>query len=59
MNKKIVVIGAGISGLTTAYLLSKKGFDVKVIEKNRFCWWINRKCRLKMVSYLIVDQTVP
>ncbi len=33
MNKKIVVIGAGISGLTTAYLLSKKGFDVKIIEK--------------------------
>ena len=34
MNKNIVVIGAGISGLTTAYLLSKKGFDVTVIEKN-------------------------
>ena len=34
MNKKIVVIGAGISGLTTAYLLSKKGFDVTIIEKN-------------------------
>jgi len=34
MNKKITVIGAGISGLTTAYLLSKKGFDVTVIEKN-------------------------
>ena len=34
MNKKITVIGAGISGLTTAYLLSKKGIDVKIIEKN-------------------------
>lgn len=34
MIKKIVVIGAGISGLTSAYLLSKKGFDVKVVEKN-------------------------
>lgn len=33
MSKKIVVIGAGISGLTTAYLLSKKGFDVTIIEK--------------------------
>jgi len=33
MNRKIVVLGAGISGLTTAYLLSKKGFDVKVLEK--------------------------
>jgi len=34
MNKKITVIGAGISGLTSAYLLSKKGFDVTVLEKN-------------------------
>ena len=34
MNKKIVVIGAGISGLTSAYLLSKKGVDVTIIEKN-------------------------
>lgn len=34
MNKKILVIGAGISGLTTAYLLSKKGFDVTILEKN-------------------------
>ena len=33
MNKKIVVIGAGISGLTTAYLLSKKGVDIKILEK--------------------------
>lgn len=34
MKKKIIVIGAGISGLTTAYLLSKKGFDIKILEKN-------------------------
>lgn len=34
MNKKIIVIGAGISGLTTAYLVSKKGFDVTILEKN-------------------------
>ena len=33
MDKKIIVIGAGISGLTTAYLLTKKGFDVTVLEK--------------------------
>jgi len=33
MNKRIVVIGAGISGLTTAYLLKQKGHDVIVLEK--------------------------
>lgn len=31
-DKKIVVIGAGISGLTAAYLLFKEGFDVVVLE---------------------------
>ncbi len=33
-RKKIVVIGAGISGLTTAYLLYKKGVEAVVLEKN-------------------------
>lgn len=32
-NKKIVIIGAGISGLTTAYLLFKEGYDIIVLEQ--------------------------
>jgi len=32
-DKKIVVIGAGISGLTSAYLLDKEGYDVTVLEE--------------------------
>ena len=32
-SKKIAVLGAGISGLTQAYLLNKEGYDVTVIEK--------------------------
>ena len=32
-DKKIVVIGAGISGLNTAFLLFKEGYDVIVLEK--------------------------
>jgi protoporphyrinogen/coproporphyrinogen III oxidase len=31
--KKIIILGAGISGLTTAYLLNKEGYDVTVLEK--------------------------
>ena len=31
-DKKVVVIGAGISGLTSAYLLHKEGFDVTILE---------------------------
>ncbi|MEW6701415.1 MAG: protoporphyrinogen oxidase [Bacteroidota bacterium] len=31
-KKKITILGAGISGLTTAYWLDKKGYEVKVLE---------------------------
>ena len=33
-NRKVVVIGAGISGLTGAHILHKAGCDVTVLEKN-------------------------
>ena len=33
-RKEIVIIGAGLSGLSAASLLAKAGFNVKVIEKN-------------------------
>ena len=34
MNKKVVIIGAGIGGLGAAGLFAKKGYDVTVVEKN-------------------------
>ncbi|MFM9903819.1 MAG: phytoene desaturase family protein [Pyrinomonadaceae bacterium] len=34
MNKKVVIIGAGIGGLGAAGLFAKKGYDVTVLEKN-------------------------
>ena len=33
LKKKIIVLGAGLSGLSCAYELSKSGFEVTVIEK--------------------------
>ncbi|NNG27808.1 MAG: FAD-dependent oxidoreductase, partial [Ignavibacteriaceae bacterium] len=33
-SEKVVVIGAGISGLTSAHILNKVGYDVTVLEKN-------------------------
>ncbi|WKU19708.1 D-amino acid dehydrogenase [Advenella alkanexedens] len=32
---KITIIGAGITGITTAYTLNKLGYEVTVIDKNR------------------------
>ena len=34
MNKEIVIIGAGITGLATAHWLSKDGYSVKILEAN-------------------------
>jgi phytoene dehydrogenase-like protein len=34
INKKIIIVGGGISGLTTATSLAKKGVNVLLIEKN-------------------------
>lgn len=39
--KKIIIIGAGISGLSLAYFLRKKNYDITVIDKaNRVGGWI-------------------
>jgi D-amino-acid dehydrogenase len=36
MKKHMVVIGGGITGVTSAYALVQQGFDVTLIEKNRY-----------------------
>lgn len=36
VSKKVAVIGAGITGITTAYYLAKKGYNVTVYEKERY-----------------------
>ena len=33
---EVLIIGGGLAGLTAAIHLSKKGFEVIVIEKNEF-----------------------
>lgn len=35
MSKKLLVVGAGISGLATALRAAKKGYEVEIIEKNQ------------------------
>lgn len=36
MSQKIIVIGGGIIGLSSAYYLSKSGYDVTILEKDCF-----------------------
>lgn len=33
---RIAVIGAGISGVTAAYALAQRGYDVTVIDRGRY-----------------------
>ena len=36
MSKKIIIIGGGIIGLSTAYYLQKEGHHVSIIDKANF-----------------------
>ncbi len=35
MKKRIIVIGSGLAGMSSATYLAKEGYEVKVIEKNK------------------------
>ena len=33
-SRKVLILGAGVIGVTTAYLLGARGFSVEVIERH-------------------------
>lgn len=37
MKKSVIIVGAGIGGLAAGARLIKKGYDVRIIEKNSYC----------------------
>jgi phytoene desaturase len=49
---KVVIVGAGLGGLTAAALLAKAGHDVTVLEKNS---WIGGKSRRIEVAGQRID----
>ena len=55
LNPKAIVIGAGLNGLSTAWKLSEAGFDIDIIEKEKFIGGMSAtiKHRIKDVDYLV------
>ncbi len=47
--KKAIIIGGGVTGLSIAWKLSEKGYEVKVIEKDEFIGGLARS--IKMGNY--------
>lgn len=45
MNKKVIIVGAGIAGLTTAYRLVQKGYKVVVLERDEAVGGLSRTYR--------------
>ena len=50
-KKKVIIIGAGPGGLTTAMILAKKGFEVEVYEKNNQIGGRNGAIKTKGYSF--------
>jgi len=44
--KKIIVIGGGVTGLSVAWKLSEKGYEVKVIEMDKFIGGLARSIKI-------------
>ncbi|MEN9970800.1 MAG: hypothetical protein RL146_101, partial [Actinomycetota bacterium] len=52
MKKRIIIVGAGLGGLTAASLLAKAGHEVTVLEKNS---WVGGKSRRIELSGQRID----
>lgn len=42
INVDVCVIGGGITGISTAYLLSKRGLKVCILEKDKIAYHVTR-----------------
>ncbi len=52
-SKRVIVVGAGVSGIAAAYRLKQKGYDVTILEKGDY---IGGKARTVSLNGYIVDE---
>lgn len=54
MTNRIIIIGGGVIGATTAYFLQKKGWEVTLLEKDRFgCGASHGNCGLIVPGHIL------
>ena len=56
--KKAIIIGGGVTGLSIAWKLSEKGYEVKVIEKDEFIGGLPFSSSLNSVCFGKISITV-
>ncbi len=47
---KVVVVGAGLGGLTAAIALRQRGFEVTVLEQSDELWFVQDFARLSLAQ---------
>lgn len=52
-GERIIVVGAGVSGITAAHRLRKQGFDVTVLERNAY---IGGKAKTTLRDGYVIDE---
>ena len=64
--KKIIIIGAGITGLSSAWKLSEKGYNVNVIESDKTIGGLAKSIKVENYyfdigphSFFSEDKSVP
>ena len=50
IETEVCIIGGGIAGAVTAYLLGKNNVDVTVLEKDKICMGVTAKSTAKLTS---------
>ena len=56
MQRDVIVIGAGVAGLSLARQLHRRGREVTVLERSR---GVERRCATRRVDGVRVDHGVP
>lgn len=51
MDKKVVILGAGVSGLSAGIYALQAGYSVEIYEKNKVCPAVSVQDGIARISY--------